>query len=208
MRESPAGAAGLERIGQATCSSPIRCGARVCRSDCAEDRTRSSAPCGADTRRKCPPGGLPLPGRPARSVRSRSRSRRWPVRPGRDAHAGNANWDWSCSLTLLAFSVVSDLVAVDTRPSVKISGSFLALVLAMVFLGGPPAALIGVGDDHRRLAALARHLARLPEQPRHLRMVPAARRPSVHAVARRGRPRPRRRLLLPARIRRLRVRAG
>ena len=42
------------------------------------------------------------------------------------------------------FSVVSDVTASDTSSSVKISGSFLSLVLAMVFLGGPPAAVIGV----------------------------------------------------------------
>ena len=32
----------------------------------------------------------------------------------------------------------------ETRAGAKISGSFLALVLAMVFLGGTPAAVIGV----------------------------------------------------------------
>jgi putative nucleotidyltransferase with HDIG domain len=41
------------------------------------------------------------------------------------------------------FSAVSDLRAVETGSKVKISGSFLALVLAMVFLGGSPAAAIG-----------------------------------------------------------------
>jgi hypothetical protein len=55
-----------------------------------------------------------------------------------------ADWDFALLLTLLAFSIVSDVGAVETGASVKISGSFLALVLAMVFLGGPPAALIGV----------------------------------------------------------------
>jgi putative nucleotidyltransferase with HDIG domain len=47
-------------------------------------------------------------------------------------------------LTLLAFSVIGDLRAVETTRGVKISGSFLALVLAMVLLGGPAAAAIGV----------------------------------------------------------------
>jgi putative nucleotidyltransferase with HDIG domain len=47
-------------------------------------------------------------------------------------------------LTLLALSVLGDLHAVDTGTSIKISGSFLALVLAMVLLGGTQAALIGV----------------------------------------------------------------
>ena len=47
-------------------------------------------------------------------------------------------------MVLLAFSVFSDLTAVTTESQIKISGSFLALVVAMVFLGGTPAALIGV----------------------------------------------------------------
>lgn len=55
-----------------------------------------------------------------------------------------ADWDLALFLILLGFSVFSDLTAIATQSKVKISGSFLALVLAMVFLGGPPAALIGV----------------------------------------------------------------
>ncbi len=58
--------------------------------------------------------------------------------------ADTASWSLPLFLTLLAFSVVSDIRAVETAASIKISGSFLALVLAMVFIGGPPAALIGV----------------------------------------------------------------
>src|ERR671925_2012639 len=56
------------------------------------------------------------------------------------------DWDLPLFAVLLAFSVFSDLTAtaVSTRSRVKISGSFLALVLAMVFLGGTPAAVIGV----------------------------------------------------------------
>jgi putative nucleotidyltransferase with HDIG domain len=57
---------------------------------------------------------------------------------------GEANWDFALFTALLVFSVVSDVTASDTSSSVKISGSFLSLVLAMVFLGGPPAAVIGV----------------------------------------------------------------
>ena len=45
---------------------------------------------------------------------------------------------------LLAFTVFSDLTAVTTASRLKVSGSFLALVVAMVLLGGTPAALIGV----------------------------------------------------------------
>ncbi len=58
--------------------------------------------------------------------------------------AGQANWDLPLFAILLSFSLFSDLTAVPTQSKVKISGSFLALVLAMVFLGGAPAAVIGV----------------------------------------------------------------
>jgi putative nucleotidyltransferase with HDIG domain len=66
------------------------------------------------------------------------------------AAAGSANWDLPLFASLLAFAVVSDLLAIDTtaNPSANhrllMSGSFIALVLAMVLLGGAPAALIGV----------------------------------------------------------------
>jgi putative nucleotidyltransferase with HDIG domain len=53
-------------------------------------------------------------------------------------------WDIALLATLLAFSVFSDLTAVDAESSLVVSGSFLALVVAMVFLGGAPAAVIGV----------------------------------------------------------------
>ncbi|HEX6667688.1 MAG TPA: HD-GYP domain-containing protein [Solirubrobacterales bacterium] len=58
--------------------------------------------------------------------------------------APSADWDLLLFAILLGFSVFSDLTAITTTSKVKISGSFLALVLAMVFLGGTPAALIGV----------------------------------------------------------------
>jgi len=54
------------------------------------------------------------------------------------------NWDIALLAILLAFSVFSELTAVDTDSSLVIGGSFLAIVVAMVFLGGTPAALIGV----------------------------------------------------------------
>ena len=69
----------------------------------------------------------------------------------------NPHGDWDLALfgTLLALSVFSDLSAVDVRANrVKISGSFLAIVIAIVFLGGTPAALIGVLTI---LAGWARH---------------------------------------------------
>jgi putative nucleotidyltransferase with HDIG domain len=59
------------------------------------------------------------------------------------AAASSADWDLALLGILLGFSIFSDLTAIETR-GLKTSGSFLALVLAMVFLGGTPAALIGV----------------------------------------------------------------
>jgi putative nucleotidyltransferase with HDIG domain len=58
--------------------------------------------------------------------------------------APRCNWDLPFFGVLLAFSVFSYLTAVSTESKVKVSGTFLALVLAMVFLGGTPAALVGV----------------------------------------------------------------
>jgi uncharacterized domain HDIG len=55
-----------------------------------------------------------------------------------------SNWDLGLLVILLAFAAFSDLTAITTNAQLKISGSFLALVLAMVFLGGPPAAMLGV----------------------------------------------------------------
>jgi putative nucleotidyltransferase with HDIG domain len=57
--------------------------------------------------------------------------------------APTANWDFALFAILLGFSVFSDLTAIETASRLKISGSFLAIVLAIVFLGGTPAALIG-----------------------------------------------------------------
>jgi putative nucleotidyltransferase with HDIG domain len=58
--------------------------------------------------------------------------------------APNANWDLALLGILLGFSVFSDVMSIQTESRLKISGNFLALVLAMVFLGGSPAALIGI----------------------------------------------------------------
>src|SRR4051794_3393085 len=66
------------------------------------------------------------------------------------AAAGSASWNVPLLASLLGFAVVSDLWAIDTsasmgnRSRLLMSGSFLALVVAMVLLGGTPAALIGV----------------------------------------------------------------
>ncbi len=54
------------------------------------------------------------------------------------------DWDLALLGVLLVFSVFSDLTAAPAESSLVVSGSFLALVVAMVFLGGTPAALIGV----------------------------------------------------------------
>jgi putative nucleotidyltransferase with HDIG domain len=64
--------------------------------------------------------------------------------------------DWtplSLAATLLALAVGCDLLEVETR-SLRISGSFLALVLAMALLGPAPAVAIGVASTLVRLARL------------------------------------------------------
>jgi putative nucleotidyltransferase with HDIG domain len=58
--------------------------------------------------------------------------------------APNADWDLALFGVLLGFSIFSDLMSIETESHLKVSGTFLAIVLAMVFLGGPPAALIGL----------------------------------------------------------------
>src|SRR5204862_6596876 len=57
----------------------------------------------------------------------------------------DANWDLPTLAVLLTLAVASDLMAASIRSSkLKVSGSFLAIVVAMVLLGGAPAALIGI----------------------------------------------------------------
>src|SRR4051794_10866812 len=60
--------------------------------------------------------------------------------------APTANWNFALFGILLGFSVFSDLTAIETKSRLKISGSFLAIVLAIVFLGGTPAAIIGAAS--------------------------------------------------------------
>ncbi len=55
-----------------------------------------------------------------------------------------SDWDPALIGILLGFAVFSDLTGIETDSRVKISGSFLALVLAIVFLGGSAAASIGI----------------------------------------------------------------
>ena len=57
--------------------------------------------------------------------------------------APKANWDWQLFATLLAFSAFSDVMSIETESRLKISANFLALITAIAFLGGTPAALIG-----------------------------------------------------------------
>jgi putative nucleotidyltransferase with HDIG domain len=59
--------------------------------------------------------------------------------------APEANWDLPLMGVLFAFTIVSDLTAVATPSRLKISASLVSLILAIVFLGATPAAIIGVG---------------------------------------------------------------
>jgi putative nucleotidyltransferase with HDIG domain len=58
--------------------------------------------------------------------------------------APNGNWDWQLIGILFGFALVSEFMAVRLRSGIMLSGSFIGLVLAMVLLGGTPAAVIGV----------------------------------------------------------------
>src|SRR3954454_8042408 len=59
--------------------------------------------------------------------------------------SADANWNLPQLGLLLAFAIASDLMAASIRAAkMKVSGSFLAIVVAMVLLGGAPAALVGV----------------------------------------------------------------
>jgi putative nucleotidyltransferase with HDIG domain len=55
------------------------------------------------------------------------------------------NWDLALLATLTTLSVISDLIAIETRVmKVAVSASFLTIVIGAVFLGGGPAAVMGV----------------------------------------------------------------
>ena len=61
------------------------------------------------------------------------------------ATAGTAHWRAGPLAVITVFTVVSGLTYVQTGATrLKVSGSFLGLMLAAVLLGGPPAALIGM----------------------------------------------------------------
>ena len=57
--------------------------------------------------------------------------------------APKGNWDLGLFSILLLFALISHFTAVETPSKLKISGSFLALIMAMAFLYGTPAALMG-----------------------------------------------------------------
>jgi putative nucleotidyltransferase with HDIG domain len=76
--------------------------------------------------------------------------------------APEADWDLGLFSVLLVFSVLSFLTAVRAESKLLISGTFLALVLTMVFLGGTPAAVIGV------TVTSVGWLARWREEPHYL----------------------------------------
>ena len=66
---------------------------------------------------------------------------------------GWSDWDLPLLATLTALSIVSDLIAIETRATrVLVSASLLTIVIGAALLGGAPAALIGRGHDPRRLA--------------------------------------------------------
>ncbi len=59
--------------------------------------------------------------------------------------APSANWDLPLLALLLALAMVSDLAAIKLEQQrIRVSGSFIALVLCMVLLGGSPAMLAGL----------------------------------------------------------------
>ena len=57
---------------------------------------------------------------------------------------GDGTWEPGLFAMLLVLSVASDLLVIPVRGNVKLSGSFLAIVTAVVFLGESVGALIGV----------------------------------------------------------------
>jgi diguanylate cyclase (GGDEF)-like protein len=58
--------------------------------------------------------------------------------------AGNYTWTAGPLAVIAAMAVISDLTCVEVSSKLKLSGSFLGIMLAAVLLGGGPAALIGV----------------------------------------------------------------
>jgi diguanylate cyclase (GGDEF)-like protein len=58
---------------------------------------------------------------------------------------GEDHWDVAMLLVIAGFAIISDLTSVETGSTkLKVSGSFLGIMLAAVVLGGSPAAFAGV----------------------------------------------------------------
>ena len=51
--------------------------------------------------------------------------------------APNANWELALFGTLLVFSIVSEIMSVETESHLKISGTYLAMIPAMVLSSAP-----------------------------------------------------------------------
>ena len=84
---------------------------------------------------------------PVRRARGRRSSSPCSATAGRD-------WDLPLLATLTALSIVSDLIAIETRVNrVVVSASLMTIVLGAVLLGGAPAALMGVITILRRLGS-------------------------------------------------------
>jgi putative nucleotidyltransferase with HDIG domain len=74
--------------------------------------------------------------------------------------APEANWDMALFGTLLAFSIFSEIMSIETESKLKITGTYLAMVPAMVFLGGTPGAAIGAIS---MIAAWVRYRSKLDD---------------------------------------------
>ena len=86
-----------------------------------------------------------MPGRPSRAVIALELLALAVAAGVAVVRAGEVDWDTGLFVTLLAFSLIGDYAAVDTAVSrVKLSSSFLAIVIATVFLGETVGASIGV----------------------------------------------------------------
>jgi diguanylate cyclase (GGDEF)-like protein len=57
---------------------------------------------------------------------------------------GSAHWGIDTLLVIAVMTVVSDLTRIEVSSKVDLSGSFLGIVVAVVLLGGGPAAVVGV----------------------------------------------------------------
>ena len=122
--------------------------------------------------------------------------------------ARQSRWDLVSLLLLIALTTVSDLMSVTTgAATLEVSGSFLGLMVTAVLLGGSPAALIGVLSIAVGWLKTRGAAALLLEQPRRLRVVPAARWARLPCGDTGGQHRNRSGRLLPARVRRVRARA-